>query len=166
MKVSRINKVIVFLLVVVILVGVAVGIYFIVNKPTASKENPPAVETKTISISVENSSYYSDVYVSVNNGEKVVAREGETFTLDVKEGDTITMTATCIKSKSQTTTSVTGSTTTTQLYGFKIAGKKVVNFKASESNYSISFEVAENVDAYTMEGYLSTLKPLIKEEIK
>ena len=166
MKVSRKNKVIVFLLAVVILVGVAVGIYFIVNKPTASKENPPAVETKTISILVKNSSYYSDVYVSVNNGEKVVAREGETFTLDVKEGDTITMTATCIKSKSQTIASATGSTTVTEQYGFKIAGKKIVNFKASEKICSISFEVAENVDDYTMEGHSSTLAPLIKEEIK
>ena len=46
MKVSRKNKVIVFLLAVAILVGVAVGIYFIVNKPTASKENPQQSKLK------------------------------------------------------------------------------------------------------------------------
>ena len=156
MKSSIAKKILAYLIATIIIVGLAVGIYFIINIPKGNET--PSEKTKTINFTVSDSTYYSNIFISINDGEKTQVREGDSFSLDLNVGDKVTFFATCIASRTQTQTAIGANPTTiTFNHGFKIANKTMTNFKNTPTEISISFNISEDVDSYKMEEYQSSL---------
>ena len=119
--------------------------------------------SKTITITVGDSTNYSNVRISIDGGAEQTLTEGQTYTYTVYVGASIKITALCTKG-AQGGVTIGGGQEPSRLHGFQIAGKTIYNLSTTaEADRSITFTVDESTTAYTMSGYTNTLGGAIEK---
>ena len=173
MKTSLAKRFLAFTIALVIVAGIAVGIYFLVTSLKGNNNNAEDNTLTTVNLTISDSAFYNNLTISINKGEAESVKKGDT--IELKEGDTVTISAVCNGTKTITQQIVGGgSNNIITHYGIKLVGitdgdpiiKTATNFKKNSASVILTFTVEKDVESYTIEELITTLTPIEPDDIR